>query len=138
MSFINQLNRLQVECDICGNKLQRAEFIDHVDVCNFDCLRNCNKVINRKLFEKHDNECSNKIIPCPIGSNINIKRKEIEIHDNICCAKMIKCSAHDIGCNIMMKREDLGNHIKSCNWVMLRPILSSMFDKINTLEIKIS
>jgi hypothetical protein len=108
---LNQLDKLKVQCSNCHFKLNRGDFKDHINICFFSCPLNCGEIINRKTFDNHKNKCSNKVQVCP---------------------------SYDIGCCFKAISKDLENHVKSCSFITLRPIIIEMLDKNKELENRLS
>ena len=73
-----------------------------------------------KSFNEHNNECLLSLILCKYCNNINNKilRKNINNHYNICNEYPIKCQNN--GCNKIMKRKNMNNHIKNeCEYELI-------------------
>lgn len=107
---LNLLNELEILCNNCNVRTTRGIFKDHISICKFKCPLDCGTIINRKTLNLHKNICPNEII---------------------------RCSSYDIGCDVEINRYDLDNHIKTCNWVLLKPIIKKLIDKNKQLENKI-
>ncbi len=67
----------------------------------------------------------NLLVQCSECQQINIRRKQFQEHLITECPKRIAlCKASDLKCPWNGSFEDLDNHVKTCTFELLRPILS--------------
>ena len=75
------------------------------------------------------------LVKCPDCQQSGIQRGNFIDHINIGCPKRtIVCSASDIRCPWFGPREQLQEHLQTCNYEQLRPILTSLINTNQQLE----
>jgi predicted RNase H-like nuclease (RuvC/YqgF family) len=107
-------------CRICISEKSRLQntFEDN-QVSSF--VEDLIPIRERLLLEMLDN----LLVKCPKCPKLNIRRIDSEEHQNHECPKrIIPCKATDLKCPWVGAYEELDNHMKTCIFQLLRPILS--------------
>ena len=101
----------------CEAKIQRQELDRHLEEeCprrQFTCpfCKTCGE--HRNITGDHIRTCPDYILECPnTGCEERIKRSQMVQHRNECPKEIVPCHHSSIGCNIMIKREELLSHDK--------------------------
>jgi hypothetical protein len=98
----NMLCRIDVRCAICSLVVKRDSFQSHVnEVCPVPCPNVCGESQTRVGLAKHVEVCVNEYVPC---------------------------EAAGVGCDVLMRRRDIGEHHSECQFVK---------DKVQLLLVRI-
>ena len=109
-----------IECsNECEAKIQRQELDRHLkDECprrRFTCPFCKTNGEYKNITGDHITTCPDYILECPnTGCDKRIKRSQIAQHRNACPKEIVSCHHSSIGCNIMIKREELPLHDQEC------------------------
>ena len=100
----------------CGENLQCQELDRHLEECprrQFACPL-CKKWGEYKnITGDHTKICPDYILECPnTGCDKRIKRSQMTQHRSECPKEIVPCHHSSIGCNTMIKREELPSHDK--------------------------
>jgi len=95
----NIIAKLNVDCMACSKTaILRGDFDHHVQhSCPFTCPYGCEKKITRATLSVHENECSQKLVPC---------------------------TGAELGCSFQISRAKLSAHVAGCPYVILSPLLT--------------
>ena len=116
-----------IECELClkkgindGNtlyKTARGLMKYHIINCPYAptmCINGCSQLIMKKDLQIHiDHNCPETMIECinhQRGCNQNIKRKNMSNHRKTCQYELVICEY----CTVSIKRMDLNNHYNKC------------------------
>jgi len=105
----NTVNSLMVTCSICKSIFERNFLKNHF-------LRECRQQCPQP-------ECESNL---PFFDLVN--------HYNECGYKTVNCSAHEVGCNYWTIKKNMEQHITSCPYAILYPVLKSNKENIEKLN----
>ena len=79
---------------------------------NYKCQTCGKKDTFTNITGIHDDKCEKKVLPCPNADcTDSMQRAEIKQHlENDCEHTVISCKYEKIGCDVKMKRKDMGAH----------------------------
>ena len=110
---------VSVECNLCGERLKRANLSDHVaNFCpkrTFSCPH-CQFVGQYDdITDNHLGVCPHYPCPCPHCES-TFQRRDLNIHlDNECVLAPVQCPFEPVGCQETILRLELETHVKkSC------------------------
>jgi len=122
-------------CDISStddetSSVQKA-ILQTVDNLLIKCL-DCRQKVARGCLSTHrDTDC---LQPCTNGCGVSITRAQLSNHTSVCLLETVACSAQDVQCPWSGHRGLAVRHQKSCQYVLLQPVLQSLQQKIAALE----
>ena len=106
-------------CKGCSRIIVRKDMDDH---CVNECPKRPTTCTHCKksgpyddITGKHVNECEEYPIGCPRKCNGSkqMKRKKLKNHTEVCPLEPVQCPFSEVGCNPLLVRRDLNNHLKS-------------------------
>ena len=100
----------------CGDNVQRRELPDHLQrhcllrkvECEYCGLEGAYEVI----VDEHYEQCPKVPVTCPNAcSNFTLPRDDLTAHIETCPLESIYCQFEEIGCEVMVARKDMDNHM---------------------------
>ena len=97
-------------------KIMRKDLEEHLnEQClnrDYECEQCGKKDTYINITDVHDRKCEEKIIPCPkTECTETMKRLNLKSHlEKDCQYTVISCKLRSIGCDVKMKRKDMGAH----------------------------
>ncbi len=124
----------EVECKDCRQLFARNALEEHQKVCEYGQTKcECGKDVVRWDLQAHKlDECPLTDITCT-DCGITIKRGNVEEHVQV-CKKPVPCPNAEIGCEWKGEPTQLEDHISSCYFETMKPLLlqvSKMMQKQN-------
>ena len=107
-----------IECsNECGKMIERRYLTSHVET---ECPRRkvncqyCHDTGEHQFIEgQHKEECPKFPLPCPNKCKVvTFPRENMEAHRKECPLEMIQCEYHNVGCKVMIARQDQEKHKK--------------------------
>eukprot|EP01124_Arcella_intermedia_P023313 TRINITY_DN3682_c3_g1_i1.p1 TRINITY_DN3682_c3_g1~~TRINITY_DN3682_c3_g1_i1.p1 ORF type:complete len:293 (+),score=2.34 TRINITY_DN3682_c3_g1_i1:81-959(+) len=106
--IFNLLAKLKVKCTTCSKHVQRGDFPSHI---YYDCP-----------------------IECRAGCPDRLTRATISQHKEVCPFEILPCSSSDVGCVFFGPRVQVNEHIQTCPFFALKPLLLAYQNRIVLLE----
>ena len=100
----------------CNKKVIKKDLVQHLkEKCpnrDYECQHCGEKDTYANITEIHYDECTMIVLPCPNSEcTQTMERAKIQIHlENDCEHTVISCKYEGIGCDMKMKRKDMGAH----------------------------
>eukprot|EP01084_Bolivina_argentea_P030714 56865_1 len=109
----------QVDCEHCLQTITRHEEHIHLKICADFAIKcnGCHEFFLRKLMKTHiQNECPETKVNCPY---CKLKKRRCILSWHVyheCTDVMVACCFSDKGCNVGVKRKELGEHKIQCGY----------------------
>ena len=100
----------------CNKKVIKKDLVQHLkEECpnrDYECQHCGEKDMYANITEIHYDECTMIVLPCPNSEcTQTMERAKIQMHiENDCEHTVISCKYERIGCDVNMKRKDMGAH----------------------------
>lgn len=148
-SLLNLLGNLFIICKNCNTSMKRVDFENHLKVCNNTKKleeNNDNKIFGfkeeelktngdlpektlKRTFQEFNNNTKTDLVDCPLECGKKILLCEESNHYLDCAEIKVKCEANSQGCTAFLKRKEMNEHIKECDFVKLIKFLEEIEPK---------
>ena len=126
----------------CGVTMERQCVQRHLSKeCSCHC-QYCGITGHKEVIsKKHKKYCSQYPLPCPNCCELGVPPSVgITEHKKVCPLELLQCDYHDIGCKIVITREELKDHYKekmSEHLDLMKSCLTSIVESIDKTEKKL-
>ena len=125
----------------CGETLQRRLLAEHVrSDCKLraTCCEHCGIALKQCQLDQHVTQCDQVPEACPEGCHCVMKRCDLDHHLSSDCAKRkVACLFHDVGCDVVMQRDLLGEHVDQCKDRLLVRGYENMVSAMHRLKLEV-
>jgi hypothetical protein len=84
----------------------------------------------RKSIKKHyETECT---VPCPRECGEKMPRCQVKTHEASCRLFPVACEAADVGCKVILTREEIVAHVETCPHLAVLPELRSLHEQVSS------
>ena len=127
----------EVDCpaERCASKILRK---DLAKVClhNIVACEDCYElVIQKDLIEHQENECLNRWLSCA-KCDREFLHCQANVHESDCPELIVGCTGHVLGCKYSARRAELPDHLETCPFAALEPVVRAQSDRIQALEVE--
>ena len=104
---------------------------------SYECLHCGKKDTYTNIMDVHDDICEKKVVCCPNDEcTEEMERGEIEEHlESICEYTLIQCKYENIGCDVVLRRRDMWEHILEDDEIHLYLALEKLKSATETIEL---
>jgi hypothetical protein len=116
----------KMECPHCSSMIRALE----LEVCN-DPHHGLS--LNTHWHQEHESVCSQLSSPCQHCA-VEFPRSDITSHESTCEEAIVACDAGSVGCPWSGRRREAPEHVVTCVFTYLRPLLQEHANRIAVLE----
>lgn len=131
-----------VDCPLqCGEMYERRYTAAHVrcgcKLRGVSC-EHCGDTFKEYLLDQHFSVCDHAPVDCPESCGHKIRRCDVEHHLSVDCAKgKVQCAFHDIGCQELVKRHELEQHVHQCKDKFMVKAYEKMMSEMHALKLEV-
>lgn len=125
-----------IECPRCSASVPRGQVDkEHVQYCPVPCANGCGVRVAPSTRDAHRTVCTFIARPCVQGCGVDVRPVDQAAHNSTSCAlSMVKCPASDVLCPWEDARRLFPEHVSSCPFIRLHPVLHNLINRVDKLE----